>query len=87
MIIASAIKYRIEKTEQEVVLCGARHHHIIGLLPKLGFTPHEGYKEIAQGFITEDNTFLTRAEAFEHAKKCGQIKDDDMGVLMSEDLW
>ena len=40
MILAAAIKYRIEKTGKCVVLCGARHGDVFDQLEALGFDPH-----------------------------------------------
>ena len=98
MILASAIKYKIEATGKEVVLCGARHGDVFEQLDALGFEPRQGYEEIAQGFIDHKNNFLTRKEAYEHAKMCGQIceniiYDREEGKnpfgknMISEDLW
>lgn len=97
MILASAIKYKIEATGKEIVLCGARHGDIFEQLEGLGFGPRKGYKEIAQGFIDHKNNFLTREEAYDHAKMCGQIcakivyEREVEGLfgkkLISEDLW
>lgn len=95
MILAAAIKYKIESTSEEVILCGARHGDIFKQLEGLGFDPHTGYEEIEQGFIDHHNTFLTRKEAFEHAKICGQLaakivyEREKVGSLnlISEDLW
>lgn len=90
MILAAAIKFHIDKTDETVVLCGCRHGDIFDQLKRLGFRPREGYTEIAQGFITNTGTFLTRSEAYDHAKECGQLPEkpniyDDR--LFSEDLW
>ena len=92
MILAAAIKFYIDKTNEEVILCGHRHWNVFEQLKLLGFEPKKGYHEIAQGFINDKNEFLTREEAFEYAIKCGQIHDDrDIGDccerLVSEDLW
>lgn len=96
MILAAAIKYKIEKTGKEVVLCGCRHGDIFLQLRALGFNPAEGYKEIDQGFIDHNGNFLNRQDAFIHAHKCGQMceKVFDAKVqftntpsLISEDLW
>ena len=90
MILAAAIKFHIDKTDETVVLCGCRHGDIFDQLKRLGFRPREGYTEIAQGFITNTGAFLTRSEAYNHAKECGQLPEkpniyDDR--LFSEDLW
>ena len=97
MILAAAIKYHINATDKDAVLCGCRHGDIFVQLESLGFDPHEGYEEIEQGFIDHHNNFLTRKEAFEHAKQCGQLCEkiiyerENGGVgglnLISEDLW
>lgn len=94
MILAAAIKFRIEKTNEEVILCGARHGDIFKQLKPLGFEPQKGYKEIEQGFIDHHNNFLTREEAFKHAKEIGQLccniayKENSSTIkLISEDLW
>lgn len=89
MILAAAIKFHIDKTNEDVVLCGCRHSDIFKQLKSLGFDPKKGYKEIEQGFITNKNKFLTREEAYIHAITCGQVRlyREDMKRLMSEDLW
>ena len=98
MILASAIKYHITATDSDVILCGARHGDIFKQLRDLGFKPHDGYEEIEQGSIDHHNNFLSRKEAFEHAKSCGQLADRIIydrengsipgGLkLISEDLW
>ena len=97
MILAAAIKYKITSTGEEVILCGARHGNIFAQLKALGFKPREGYEEIEQGFIDHNNNFLSRKEAFYHAKECGQIAEkliyakengSDISLdLISEDLW
>lgn len=92
MIIASAIKFHIEATNEDVVLCGLRHGDIFDQLKRLGFKPKEGYAEIEQGFIDHKNQFLNRKDAYHHAVACGQLqitqKDDDAhDALISEDLW
>ena len=97
MILAAAIKLHIEATGEDVTLCGARHGDVFQQLKLLGFEAKKGYEEVEQGFIDHNNTFLTREEAFEHAKACGQlcakiIYDREHGgvggkKLISEDLW
>lgn len=95
MILAAAIKFKIEKTNKEVVLCGARHGDIFAQLEPLGFDPCKGYEEIEQGFIDHHNNFLTREAAYIHAKEIGQLscriahdRETTYGTkLISEDLW
>ena len=97
MILAAAIKYKIESTGKEVVLCGARHGDVFKQIEALGFEARKGYEEIDQGFIDHHNNFLTRKEAFEHAKMCGQISANTIydrenknpfgKNMISEDIW
>lgn len=97
MILAAAIKYHITATDKDVVLCGCRHGDIFVQLNALGFKPKEGYTEIEQGFIDHNGKFLSRKEAYEHAKEIGQlcnkiIYDREHGGvvgtnMISEDLW
>ena len=96
MILASAIKFHIESTDKDVVLCGCRHGDIFQQLELLGFEPRKGYVEIEQGFINHKGEFLTRSEAYYHVKECGQLSNkilrekerlDRFSELISEDLW
>jgi hypothetical protein len=80
--------------ETGIVICGRRHNNcytiLAGLLGNI-----EGKKSVGregQGFITSLDRFVSRSEAFKIAKKQNQIyhecyKDDDEGVLISEDLY
>lgn len=98
MILAAAIKFHIVETNEDVILCGARHGDIFKQLKQLGFKPKDGYVEEEEGFIDHHNNFLTRPEALEHAHQCGQLSSKIYyeriggnhigGVnLISEDLW
>lgn len=97
MILAAAIKFHIDKTDKDVVLCGCRHGDIFAQIKDLGFKPKEGYEEIEQGFINHKGEFLNRKEAYLHAKEIGQICDkiiyereqpSSFGYnMISEDLW
>lgn len=91
MILAAAVKFRIESTGMEAVLSGARHGDVFAQLAALGFAPKKGYRELAQGFIDHRGRFMDRKEAFEHAAACGQLPSrllkEGTGELFSEDLW
>lgn len=97
MILAAAVRYKVEATGKEVVLCGARHSDVFSQLDALGLVRNQDYYEIAHGFIDHKNNFLTREEAYEHAKMCGQIcakivyqREDQVlfgKKMISEDLW
>ncbi len=95
MIVCASIKFKIEKTNQETILCGVRHRDCFSQLSELGFEPKKGYEEIEQGFMTHDNRFLTREEAIAHAVTIGQVNkrvrdryyEKKQTELFSEDLW
>lgn len=95
MILAAAVKYEVEKTKNTVILCGARHKDAFNQLKALGFKSRKEYVEMEQGFIDHHNNFLTRKEAYEHAKACGQLckniiyerEKSGSRELRSEDLW
>lgn len=95
MILCAAIKYYIEATNIEVVVCGWRHGSIIETIRDLGFSPRKGYKEIEQGFINHKNEFLNRYDAYNHAVECGQLtqttrwhkEDHGERELYSEDIY
>ena len=74
-----------------IVLCGWRHGNIIaqmqatmGLRTVVHGENSAGKYE--QGFLTNDNRFVERAEAAEIAFKSGQIKTEKT-YLFSEDVW
>ena len=88
MILCSAIKFNIDKTDEEVILCGLRHGDIFRQLKALGFEPRKGYQEIEQGFLTNSGRFLSRKEAYVVALRYDQLKHpEDNEELFSEDLW
>jgi hypothetical protein len=55
------------------------------------------FEEIAQGFLDENDNFMTRAEAWQEARRCYQFLDsyiekycDNINpptILYSEDVW
>lgn len=65
---------------------GKRHGGIIQQMVKDGVTKR--IKQENQGFITEDNEFLNREEAYIRAVECNQIKDNHrIKKLLSEMVW
>ena len=67
------------------VICGRRHHNCIA---SFSIMTQESImeKEHIQGFLTDDDRFVSRNEAAEIAFKSGQIKEE-ISVLTSEDLY
>jgi hypothetical protein len=76
------------------VICGRRHPDCYGVLEVFmsldEFFSQNKIEEI-QGFLTSENKFLNRQDAYVVAKKCGQIigSEDDKhtSCLISEDLY
>lgn len=99
MIISCAVKFHIDKTDKDVVLCGVDYNKIFNQIEDIGFdVPRKGYDIVAYGFITHTGKFLNAEEAWKHAYECGQISkivvdnfyhSGDMHTpkLQSEDLW
>jgi len=80
------------------VVCGRRHHnciHIFAMIVGFPYTErgHEIHRTEVQGFLTDTNRFVGRKEAFQIARKAGQIigpnkNDEDNYIgLTSEDLY
>jgi len=70
------------------VVCGRRHHNCCNTRVIIqGFVNH---LENTQGFLTNEDRFVTREEAYMIAVENGQFKTDKVvqgTKLFSEDLW
>lgn len=99
-IICSAIYFDNKKKtyahqpnniESGYVICGHRHHNCFMTMSILD--PHnksERMERPIQGFLTNTNRFVDRAEGFEIALKAEQIltnKDREIRRLFSEDIY
>ena len=73
MIICAAIKIQVEGLDHETIVHCHRHGDGFKILKDLGYAPRTKYKEIAQGFITDEGEFVDRRAAFIHTCQCGQI--------------
>ena len=94
MIICAALCLKPDN----IIICGLRHSDCYETLyclnPDLS---KKARKEnlIIDGFITTENQFLDRAQAYQHALKCGQISSQlkhdknerKENILYSEDLY
>ena len=75
------------------VVCGRRHHNCFATIRMIfeeleNLIPYKKAGKVTQGFLTSDDIFLNRKDAFKVAKDAGQIKGKLIGgVLTSEDLW
>lgn len=99
MVARAAVKidYWNHNTKQEIVIPCHRHCDAFKILHDFGFIKGVDFREKEQGFLNEKDEFLTRAEAWEEARRCHQFLDsyieehvDDIvppRVLYSEDVW
>lgn len=95
MITRAAVK--IEFHNREIVIPCHRHCDAFQILHDFGFKKLVDFKEIEQGFLTENGTFLSRADAWLEAKRCNQFLDSYIEehiedvvpptILFSEDIW
>jgi len=85
--------YQPKNIESGYVVSGRRHHNCFMTRKILasGFSKTNAvlpYIESTQGFITSEDRFVNRAEAYELAIKSGQIQDNGASkILVSEDLY
>lgn len=97
MIICAAIKIEQENKEP-IIITGFRHSDCFEILYKLN--PELSIKVrkenlYTEGFLTNDNTFVNRREAFIIARQCGQLSTQALydksirgeNILWSEDLY
>ena len=72
--------------ESGFVVQGRRHSDYYSNLMILGYDLSNNYKDI-QGFITSNNRFVDRTEAYEIALQSGQVKERETRFLISEDIY
>ena len=78
--------------ETGFVICGRRHHNCFTTIAILmGLKKERSFKDDIQGFLTSDDLFVSREEAWIIAEKAGQILENPnrftTGRLFSEDLY
>ena len=92
-LVSAAIKFYIKGDTYPTIMCGKRHCNVLEKM----YNMHIEYdKQTAiQGFLTYNDTFVDRYEAFEIACAAGQLlpeakeeyKDKIITQLFSEDVW
>ena len=92
-LVSAAIKFYIKGDTYPTIMCGKRHYNVLEKMYNL----HIEYdKQTAiQGFLTDNDTFVDRYEAFEIACAAGQLlpeakeeyKDKIITQLFSEGVW
>lgn len=79
--------YSCKNIDKGVVLCGHRHHNIIGQCVSLLDKAQYELGEYVQGFITSKNRFLDRKEAAKLWIELGNTLQYSTEELFSEDLY
>ena len=92
-VVSAAIELYIKGDTYPTIMCGKRHCDVLEKM----YNMHIEYdKQTAvQGFLTDNNTFIDRYEAFEIAHMADQLlpeakeeyKDKRITQLFSEDVW
>lgn len=68
-----------------IVACGRRHHNCYVILDKI-FPGHEYLVEDVQGFLTSEDRFVDREEAFTIAEAAGQILPEELQRMNQKTL-
>ena len=92
-VVSAAIKFYIKDNTYPIIMCGKRHCDVLEKI----YNMHIEYDKqtAAQGFLTDNDTFVDRYEAFEIARAADQLlpeakeeyKDKIITQLFSEDVW
>ena len=93
-IICSAIyvlndkiyKAQPRNIKEGFVITGRRHSDCYNTLICLNYDINKNFEDI-QGFLTSNNRFVDRKEAYNIALECGQIEERENKLLISEDLY
>jgi hypothetical protein len=89
-IKAAAI--RTEENEVWSVPAPGRHHNVIWLMRDMGFSMGR-ISHSEEGFITDSDEFVSRADALDIARAAGQLVEEhkdlaeQLGELYSEFVW
>ena len=89
MIVKAAVKIFDMRQNKEIIIPCHRHCDAFYILKEFNYKKNIDYKEIAQGFLDEDDNFYDRYEAYKHALNFNQISPETIVYkeLFSEDLW
>lgn len=92
-VVSAAIKFYIKDDTYPTIMCGERHCDVFEKM----YNMHIDYdrQTAVQGFLTDNNTFVDRYEAFKIARAADQLlpeakeeyKDKIITQLFSEDVW
>ena len=77
MIVSAAVKIKDLRQDKEIIIPCHRHCDAFYILKQFAYKKDVDYKEIAQGFLDEDDKFYNRVEAWKHAWWHRQIQADE----------
>ena len=88
MIVKAAVKVLNLHTNEEMVIPCHRHSDAFYILHLFHMRQDVDYKQIAQGFLDENDNFYDRIAAWKHAWEYHQLDEEYKPTeLFSEDLW
>lgn len=87
----------LPKLKDQITIPCHRHADAYEILNALGYRDGKEYIAVAEGFLDENDNFMTRAEAWQEARRCYQFLNsyiekycDNVNpptILYSEDVW
>lgn len=92
-IVKAAVKILDLRQNKEIIIPCHRHCDAFYILKQFSYQKDIDYKEIAQGFLDQDDNFYDRIESFKIAWNALQLKYEHYSKgfhvteLFSEDLW
>lgn len=88
MIVKAAVKIFDTRQNKEIIIPCMRHCDAFDILKQFSYKKNIDYKELAQGFLDENDNFYDRIAAKKHAQEFNQLKENTRcAELFSEDLW
>ena len=88
MIVKAAVKIFDMRQNKEIIIPCMRHCDAFEILKAFNYKKDIDYKEIAQGFLDENDNFYDRIAAKKHAQEFNQLKENTRcAELFSEDLY
>ena len=96
-VIVDIPNHYLPKVKDRITIPCHRHADAYEILSALGYRDGKEYTVVAEGFLDENDKFMTRAEAWQEARRCYQFLDsyiekycDNINpptILYSEDVW
>ena len=92
-VIVDIPNHYLPELKDRITIPCHRHADAYEILHMFHLRKDMEYEVIAEGFLDENDNFMTRREAWDEAERCNQFRpcyiyiDDVPGELYSEDLW